>query len=113
MVQIPWGMQAEKGDTIETRMSLLQRQLGIGEACTFRLIEKNVTSLLPKSKEQLREDAKTSLSDLLRSHPFLPCMAMQLEDTSLHCTDDCQARGRRVRKMLTSYPCVQVISAPR
>ena len=62
-------MQAEKGDTIETRMSLLQRQLGIGEACTFRLIEKNVTSLLPKSKEQLREDAKTSLSDLLRSAP--------------------------------------------
>ena len=47
-------------------MSLLQRQLGIGEACTFRLIEKNVTSLLPKSKEQLKEDAKTSLSDLLR-----------------------------------------------
>lgn len=58
--------QAEKSDTIETRMSLLQRQLGIGDACTFRLIEKNVTSLLPKSREQLKEDAKMSLSDLLR-----------------------------------------------
>ena len=69
MMQMSWDLQAEKGDTIETRMSLLQRQLGIGEACTFRLIEKNVTSLLPKSKEQLREDAKTSLSDLLRSTP--------------------------------------------
>ena len=60
------ALQAEKNDTIETRMSLLQRQLGIGNACTFQLIEKNVTSLLPKSKEQLKEDAKTSLNDLLR-----------------------------------------------
>ena len=50
-------------------MSLLQRQLGIGNACTFQLIEKNVTSLLPKSKEQLKDDAKTSLNDLLRYHP--------------------------------------------
>ncbi|CAL5222512.1 g4886 [Coccomyxa viridis] len=62
---------AEKNDTIETRMSLLQRQLGIGNACTFQLIEKNVTSLLPKSKEQLKEDAKTSLNDLLRSYRHL------------------------------------------
>lgn len=62
------ALQAEKSDTIETRMSLLQRQLGIGDACTFRLIEKNVTSLLPKSREQLKEDAKTSLNDLLRYH---------------------------------------------
>ena len=64
------ALQAEKNDTIETRMSLLQRQLGIGNACTFQLIEKNVTSLLPKSKEQLKEDAKQSLNDLLRYHPY-------------------------------------------
>ena len=66
-----FALQAEKNDTIETRMSLLQRQLGIGNACTFQLVEKNVTSLLPKSKQQLKEDAKTSLSDLLRSYRHL------------------------------------------
>ena len=65
------ALQAEKNDTIETKMSLLQRQLGIGNACTFQLVEKNVTSLLPKSKQQLKEDAKTSLSDLLRSYRHL------------------------------------------
>lgn len=65
------ALQAEKNDTVETKMSLLQRQLGIGNACTFQLVEKNITSLLPKSKQQLKEDAKTSLSDLLRSYRHL------------------------------------------
>ncbi len=60
------GMQALDGATIETRMSLLQRQLGVGDACTFRLIEKNVVSLLPPSKDELKNDAKRALTDLIR-----------------------------------------------
>lgn len=47
-------------------MSLLQRQLGVGDACTFRLIEKNVVSLLPPSKVDLKKDAKRALTDLIR-----------------------------------------------
>jgi len=47
-------------------MSLLQRQLGVGDPCTFRLIEKNVVSLLPPSKDQLKEEAAESLTSLLR-----------------------------------------------
>lgn len=59
-------LQASEGDTIETKMSLLQGQLGIGDACTFRLIEKNVVSLLPPQKEELRKDAANALTDLIR-----------------------------------------------
>ncbi|CAL8460512.1 g41 [Coccomyxa elongata] len=59
---------ASEGDTIETKMSLLQGQLGIGDACTFRLIEKNVVSLLPLQKEELRKDAANALTDLIRSY---------------------------------------------
>lgn len=58
--------QALEGATIETRMSLLQKQLGVGDACTFRLIEKNVVSLLPPSKADLRKDASRALTDLIR-----------------------------------------------
>jgi hypothetical protein len=59
-------VQAFEGDTLETRMSLLQKQLGFGDACTFRLIEKNVVSLLPPSKDGLKRDAARALTDLIR-----------------------------------------------
>ena len=58
--------QAARGDTLETRASLLQRQLRIGDACTFRLIEKNVVALLPSSQAYLKNQAAGALSDLIR-----------------------------------------------
>ncbi len=68
-------LQASEGDTIETKMSLLQGQLGIGDACTFRLIEKNVVSLLPLQKEELRKDAADALTDLIRLAAGLSVLA--------------------------------------
>ena len=47
-------------------MSLLQKQLRIGDACTFRLIQKNVVSLLPPSKDYLKNQAAGALTDLIR-----------------------------------------------
>ena len=47
-------------------MSLLQRQMKIGDACTFRLIAKNVVSLLPASQEDLKEQTMTELENLIR-----------------------------------------------
>lgn len=58
--------QALPDADIETRMSLLQRQMKIGDACTFRLIAKNVVSLLPASQEDLKEQTMTELENLIR-----------------------------------------------
>ena len=60
------GPQALPDADIETRMSLLQRQMKIGDACTFRLIAKNVVSLLPASQEDLKEHTMTELENLIR-----------------------------------------------
>ena len=60
------GPQALPDADIETRMSLLQRQMKIGDACTFRLIAKNVVSLLPASQEDLKEQTMTELENLIR-----------------------------------------------
>lgn len=70
-------LQADRADTIETRMSLLQKQLRIGDACTFRLIEKNVVSLLPPSKDYLKNQAAGALSDLIRQVAGLPCRRIE------------------------------------
>ncbi len=61
-----WSAQAARGDTLETRASLLQRQLRIGDACTWRLIEKNVVALLPPSQAYLKNQAAGALSDLIK-----------------------------------------------
>ena len=58
--------QALPDADIETRMSLLQRQMKIGDACTFRLIAKNVVSLLPASQDDLKEQTMTELENLIR-----------------------------------------------
>lgn len=47
-------------------MSLLQRQMKLGDACTFRLIAKNVVSLLPASEAELKELTMTELENLIR-----------------------------------------------
>lgn len=61
--------QALPDADIETRMSLLQRQMKIGDACTFRLIAKNVVSLLPASQEDLKDQTMTELENLIRYDP--------------------------------------------
>lgn len=59
-------VQSLKGDSIETRASQLQRRLGIADACTFRLIAKNVTAVLPASKTKLKKETQTQLQDLIK-----------------------------------------------
>jgi hypothetical protein len=61
--------QALPDADIETRMSLLQRQMKLGDACTFRLIAKNVVSLLPASEAELKELTMTELENLIRRAP--------------------------------------------
>ena len=58
--------QVLDGDSIDTRASILQRKIGISDGCTFRLIAKNVTGLLPPSKKKLRSDTTLRLEDLIR-----------------------------------------------
>ena len=53
------------GDSVETAASIVQRNLRIGDACTFRLISKNVTSLLPLSKKALSKETNSQLEDLI------------------------------------------------
>ena len=54
-----------EGDSVETVASVVQRNLRIGDACTFRLIAKNVTSLLPASKRELSEETNAQLNALI------------------------------------------------
>ena len=56
-----------QGDSVETVASVVQRNLRIGDACTFRLIAKNVTSLLPPSKRELSKETNAQLEELIRS----------------------------------------------
>ena len=52
-------------------MSALQAQLKFGDACTFRLIAKNVTNLLPASEGDLRQETNQSLKELLNAFQLL------------------------------------------
>ena len=54
-----------EGDSVETAASIVQRNLKIGDACTFRLISKNVTSLLPLSKKALSKETNSQLDELI------------------------------------------------
>ena len=48
------------------RASLLQKQIGFGDACTYRLIAKNVTFLLTQSQQQLKLDTLKQLDELIK-----------------------------------------------
>lgn len=68
-----------EGDSVETVASVVQRNLRIGDACTFRLIAKNVTSLLPPSKRQLSDETNSQLDALIECAcctAARPCMAV-------------------------------------
>lgn len=59
-------MQALKDDTLESRASLLQRRIGLSDACTYRLIAKNVTVLLTQSQQDLRLETYKILDELIK-----------------------------------------------
>ena len=58
-----------EGDSVETVASVVQRNLRIGDACTFRLIAKNVTSLLPPAKRDLSRETNEQLEQLIECAP--------------------------------------------
>ncbi|KAK9820402.1 hypothetical protein WJX72_009982 [[Myrmecia] bisecta] len=66
-----YTFEALDNDSIETRASILQRQLKIGDACTFRLIHKNVTNLLTASQDALKQETTTELDNVIRSFQLL------------------------------------------
>ncbi|KAK9801403.1 hypothetical protein WJX73_006831 [Symbiochloris irregularis] len=66
-----YSFEALEGDSFDTRASLLQRKIGLSDGCTFRLIAKNVTGLLPASKKKLKSDTTLRLEDLIRSYQLL------------------------------------------
>lgn len=56
------------GDTLETRATILtQSYVKIADPCTFRLIAKNVTNLLPKDQQELKKKTYKQLEELIRS----------------------------------------------
>ena len=59
-------MQSLSDDTLETRASLFQKSIGFGDACTYRLIAKNVTNLLTQTQQSLKKETLKSLTDLIK-----------------------------------------------
>ncbi len=71
-------LQPQSDDTFETKVSALQAQLKFGDACTFRLIAKNVTNLLPNSDTELKQATNDSLKELLNAFQLLDDMVSHL-----------------------------------
>ena len=59
-------LQGFRDDTIESRASQLQKSIGFGDACTYRLIAKNVTNLLTQSQLELKVKTMKSLEELIK-----------------------------------------------
>lgn len=57
-------LQAEGDDSLETRASLLQQQIRLGEPCTFNILHKNALTLVTDPEVEAEADA--SLDVLLR-----------------------------------------------
>jgi len=59
-------------DSIESKASLIQQKVGpFADPCTYRLICKNVTKLVPVSQANLVSETDDSLEGLLRSYHLL------------------------------------------
>ncbi|KAK9842893.1 hypothetical protein WJX74_004019 [Apatococcus lobatus] len=71
-------------DTFETKVSALQAQLKLGDACTFRLIAKNVTNLLPAEERDLRQETNDSLTELLNAFQLLDDMVDRASEGDAH-----------------------------
>ena len=60
-------MQAAENDTIENKATqVTQKWIKIADPCTFRLIAKNVTSLLPKDQRELKVKTYKQLDELIQ-----------------------------------------------
>ena len=60
-------LQAADNDTIETRATqATQKWIRIADPCTFRLIAKNVTSLLPREQNDLKVKTYKQLNELIQ-----------------------------------------------
>lgn len=69
-------MQVAANDSIETRATIFtQGYVKIADPCTFRLIAKNVTALLPKDQQELKKKTYKQLEELIRSGLF-PAIVM-------------------------------------
>ncbi|KAL3132429.1 hypothetical protein ABBQ32_008987 [Trebouxia sp. C0010 RCD-2024] len=64
--------EAADNDTIETRATqATQKWIRIADPCTFRLIAKNVTGLLPKEQNDLKIKTYKQLNELIQSFQLL------------------------------------------
>lgn len=60
-------LQAAEDDTIESKATqVTQRWIKIADPCTFRLIAKNVTSLLPREQRDLKVKTYKQLDELIQ-----------------------------------------------
>lgn len=60
-------LQAADNDSLETRATqATQKWIKIADPCTFRLIAKNVTSLLPRDQNDLKVKTYKELNDLIQ-----------------------------------------------
>lgn len=60
-------LQAAESDTLETRATqATQKWIKIADPCTFRLIAKNVTSLLPRDQNDLKVKTYKQLNELIQ-----------------------------------------------
>lgn len=64
--------EAAEGDTLETKATqITQKWIKIADPCTFRLIAKNVTSLLPREQRDLKVKTYKQLEELIQSFQLL------------------------------------------
>ena len=60
-------LQAAENDSLETKATqITQKWIKIADPCTFRLIAKNVTSLLPREQRELKVKTYKQLEELIQ-----------------------------------------------
>ncbi|KAL0024482.1 hypothetical protein WJX77_008595 [Trebouxia sp. C0004] len=65
-------LQAAENDSLETKATqITQKWIKIADPCTFRLIAKNVTSLLPREQRELKVKTYKQLEELIQSFQLL------------------------------------------
>ncbi|DBA99086.1 hypothetical protein WJX77_008595 [Trebouxia sp. C0004] len=64
--------EAAENDSLETKATqITQKWIKIADPCTFRLIAKNVTSLLPREQRELKVKTYKQLEELIQSFQLL------------------------------------------
>ena len=60
-------LQAAENDSLETKATqITQKWIKVADPCTFRLIAKNVTSLLPREQRELKVKTYKQLEELIQ-----------------------------------------------